>query len=97
MGLRLLVVTKLYSKSDKGILESAKNEEESAGIVSLGRSCDGDSGGPLTYTDENGTTTLYGVVFGPGDKPNCMSTGIMSRVSNKKALEWIKEKIAQYA
>ena len=59
--------------------------------------CDGDSGGPLTYTDENGTTTLYGVVFGPGDKPQCMSTGIMSRVSNKKALEWIKKKIAQYA
>lgn len=59
--------------------------------------CAGDSGGPLTHTDENGTTTLYGVVLGLGDYPECMSTGIMSRVSNEKALEWIKKKIAQYA
>ena len=58
--------------------------------------CDGDSGGPLTYTDENGTTTLYGVIFGPGDEPQYMSTGIMSRVSNENALKWIKEKIALY-
>ena len=57
--------------------------------------CNGDSGGPLTHTDENGKTTLYGVVEGPGQIPgNCNTTGVFSRVSNPNVLEWINHHIS---
>ena len=55
--------------------------------------CGGDSGGPLTHTDENGKTTLYGVVQGQGDHPNCKSTGVFMRVSNPNVLNWINKVI----
>ena len=62
--------------------------------------CRGDSGGPLTHTDKNGRTTLYGVVQGPGwnDKAwDCKYSESFSRVSNPDVLKWINEAIAFYA
>ena len=59
--------------------------------------CGGDSGGPLTHTDENGKTTLFGVVQGPGDFPECLSTGIFMRVSNPNVLNWINKHIQENA
>jgi len=56
--------------------------------------CNGDSGGPLTYTDENGKTTLFGVVQGPGnDQLNCNGTEVFSRVSNPNVLNWIHKNL----
>ena len=53
--------------------------------------CYGDDGGPLTYTDENGKTTLFGVVEGPGyDQFGCNRTEVFSRVSHPNVLNWIK-------
>ena len=62
--------------------------------------CHGDSGGPLTYTDENGKTTLLGVVQGPGrdeDEFDCKYSEVFSRVSHPNVLKWIKETIDLYA
>lgn len=55
--------------------------------------CGGDSGGPLTHTDIDGHTTLYGVVSGQGSDPDCKSTGIFARVSEPNVLKWIKKHI----
>merc|ERR1712212_180662 len=53
--------------------------------------CHGDSGGPLTHTDENGKTTLFGVVSGAGSmEHDCNGTEVFSRVSNPNVLNWIK-------
>merc|ERR1712055_340986 len=55
--------------------------------------CNGDSGGPLTHTNENGKTTLFGVVEGPGYdqlKFDCNRTEVFSRVSHPNVLNWIK-------
>ena len=53
--------------------------------------CNKDSGGPLTHTDENGKTTLYGVVWGQGVKDqHCMSPSLYSRVSDPNVLKWIR-------
>merc|ERR1712212_43623 len=53
--------------------------------------CHGDSGGPLTHTDENGKTTLFGVVQGAGDwQFDCNRTEVFSRVSNPNVLNWIE-------
>ena len=63
--------------------------------------CHHDSGGPLTYTDENGKTTLYGVIQGPGLKPDsylrCESKAVFSRVTHPKVLKWIEKHIAMHA
>ena len=63
--------------------------------------CHHDSGGPLTYTDENGKTTLYGVTQGPGLKPDsylrCESKAVFSRVTHPKVLIWIEKVIAMHA
>ena len=49
--------------------------------------------GPLTHTDKDGHTTLYGVVSGQGSDPDCKSTGIFARVSEPNVLKWIKKHI----
>ena len=48
--------------------------------------------GPLTYTDNDGKTTVYGVVSGAGSltKNKCKSVALFSRVSHPKILKWIK-------
>ena len=70
-------------------ISDPENENNSA--------CGGDSGGPLTHTDENGKTTLYGVVSRQGDHPNCKSTGLFMRVSNPNVLNWINKHIQENA
>ena len=53
--------------------------------------------GPLTFTERNGKTTLYGVVRGPGGKgPNCLSTGEFGRVAEPSILRWIKYQMEYY-
>ena len=60
--------------------------------------CMGDSGGPLTYMDENGVNSLVGVVSmggnGPGPCPQG-GVGIYSRVTS--ALDWITKTMANAA
>ena len=46
--------------------------------------------GPLTHT-QKGKTTVYGITNGPGDLPDCKSTGIFAKVSAPDILNWIKE------
>ena len=46
--------------------------------------------GPLTHT-HRGKTTVYGITNGPGDLPDCKSTGIFAKVSAPDILNWIKE------
>ena len=60
--------------------------------------------GPLTMTDENGETTLIGVVMADGDPPEigtdnkvCHGTTAFGRVSNPDTLNWIKQAITQGA
>jgi len=53
----------------------------------------GDSGGPLTYTDNYGKTTIFGIVSGNGAKEGEMagkSATAFSRVSYPGVLDWIK-------
>jgi len=51
----------------------------------------GDSGGPLTYTDKDGKTTVFGIVSGPGGwKNHGKSTAAFTRVSYPGILHWIK-------
>ena len=61
--------------------------------------CSGDSGGPLTHTDDNGTTTLIGVVSGPGIRGSqyfCNGPTIYASVSDERVLKWIKETMSKY-
>ena len=53
----------------------------------------------MTYTSEDGETTLYGVVSGPGDmdKPICETTALMVRVSEPSLLNWIKSAISKHS
>ena len=55
--------------------------------------------GPMTYTSEDGETTLYGVVSGPGDMDNpiCETTALMVRVSEPSLLNWIKSAISKHS
>lgn len=55
--------------------------------------------GPMTFTSEDGKTTLYGVVSGPGDmvNPICETTGLMVRVSEPGLLNWIKAAISKHS
>ena len=48
--------------------------------------------GPLTYTDEQGKTTLFGVVSGMGTigGDNCKTRGLFSRVAEPRVLKWIR-------
>jgi len=53
----------------------------------------GDSGGPLTYTDKDGKTTVFGIVSGAGNWEKELmgkSTIGFSRVSYPEILDWIK-------
>ena len=50
--------------------------------------------GPLTHTDYDGKTTIYGVVSGSGScemKDNCLKNGLYGRVSDPRILKWINE------
>ena len=50
--------------------------------------------GPLTFTDLNGKTTLYGVVTGAGEKgPTCLSTAEFGRVAEPSILQWINDQM----
>ena len=50
--------------------------------------------GPLVFTDENGKTTLHGVVSAAGNKgPECLSTAFFVRVADPTILKWIKNKM----
>ena len=53
----------------------------------------------MTFTSEDGKTTLYGVVSGPGDmvNPICETTGLMVRVSEPGLLNWIKAAISKHS
>ena len=47
--------------------------------------------GPLTYTDKDGKTTVFGIVSGPGGWKNPgKSTTAFTRVSYPGILHWIK-------
>ena len=49
--------------------------------------------GPLTYTDKDGKTTVFGIVSRPGNKEKVThgkSTAAFSRVSYPGILDWIK-------
>jgi len=53
----------------------------------------GDSGGPLTYTDKDGKTTVFGIVSGAGNWEEELmgkSTAAFSRVSYPGIFDWIK-------
>ena len=49
--------------------------------------------GPLTYTDKDGKTIVFGIVSGPGNNERetaGKSTAAFSRVSYPAILDWIK-------
>ena len=46
--------------------------------------------GPLTYTDKDGKTTVFGIVSGAGGDNDGKSTAAFSRVSYPGILHWIK-------
>ena len=56
--------------------------------------------GPITYTSEDGITTLYGVVSKLGAIPTdfnvCQTNTLMVRVSATGILKWIKTIISKY-
>jgi len=64
----------------------------------LNSACGGDSGGPLFHTDQNGLTTIYGVVSRPGIAIGhyCNGPTIYASVSHPRVLEWIKDTMAKY-
>jgi len=62
----------------------------------LNSACHGDSGGPLFHTDENGLTTIYGVVSSRGGDTNCYGPTIYASVSDERVLKWIKETMSKY-
>lgn len=63
----------------------------------INSSCFRDSGGPLFNTDENGLTTLYGVVVSPGDGDrDCNGPTIYGSVSDERILKWINETMKKY-
>ena len=51
----------------------------------------------MTYTSKDGETTLYGVVSGAGNTPECESTGLMVRVSEPSLLKWINAAISKHS
>lgn len=54
----------------------------------------GDSGGPLTYTNKSGKTTVFGIVSDSGNRNNRpMTTAGFTRVSHPKVLNWILSKL----
>jgi len=54
----------------------------------------GDSGGPLTYTNKSGKTTIFGIVSDAGNHHNRpMTTAAFTRVSHPKVLNWIVRKM----
>ena len=55
----------------------------------------------MAYTSKDGTTTVYGVVSGPGEgKPTveetCQTNTLMVRVSEPSLLNWIKAIMVKY-
>lgn len=62
----------------------------------LNSACKGDSGGPLFHTDENGLTTIYGVVNGAGRRKLCDGPTIYASVSDERILNWIDETMSLY-
>ena len=57
--------------------------------------------GPMAYTSQDGTTTVYGVVSGPGEgkstvEETCQTSTLMIRVSEPSLLNWIKAIIEKY-
>ena len=58
--------------------------------------------GPITYTSEDGTTTLYGVVSRLGAtgltdiRFECQVDTLIVRVSAPEILKWIKTMISKY-
>ena len=62
----------------------------------INSACKGDSGGPLFHTDENGLTTIYGVVSSRGGDTNCNGPTIYASVSHPQVLEWIAETMSKY-
>merc|ERR1712154_146744 len=54
--------------------------------------CEGDSGGPLTHTDDRtGETTIYGVVSSLGGYDLCLDTTLYARVAEPSVLDWIRQ------
>ena len=55
----------------------------------------------MAYTSQDGTTTVYGVVSGPGEdkttvEETCQTNTLMVRVSEPSLLRWIKATIEKY-
>ena len=55
----------------------------------------------MAYTSQDGTTTVYGVVSGPGEgkstvEETCQTSTLMVRVSEPSLLNWIKAIIEKY-
>ena len=53
--------------------------------------------GPLTFSDDSGERTIFGIVSGPGDIPFWpIETTAFARVSHPKILDWIKDTMNSY-
>lgn len=53
--------------------------------------------GPLTFSDDFGERTIFGVVSGRGNtRLQPMKTGAFTRVSHPKILDWIKNTMNSY-
>ena len=55
--------------------------------------------GPLTYTNEEGKTTIYGIDSGQGAPEDSLkeeTREIYSRVAESSALEWIQDNMKRY-
>ena len=53
--------------------------------------------GPLTFSDDSGERTIFGIVTGPGmTHARPMTTAAFTRVSHPKILDWIKNTMNSY-
>ena len=53
--------------------------------------------GPLTFSDDSGERTIFGIVSGPGmTHLRPMTTAAFTRVSHPKILDWIKNTMNSY-
>ena len=53
--------------------------------------------GPLTFSDDSGKRTIFGIVSGPGmTHLRPMTTAAFTRVSHPKILDWIKNTMNSY-
>lgn len=62
-----------------------------AGFLETSHTCDGDTGGPLTYKD-NGVSKLLGVTSFGFDCDNIFYPGVFARIAEPRIRSWIRER-----